>query len=93
MPIYYKNCSINQNGAWIEKNAELLIKRLPLCPYQGSLVVWDVRSCEPVRVVALGRGDACVFVRQLLLLGDGVACDFGNQLRVVRFPMVADKTE
>ncbi|PNF43351.1 hypothetical protein B7P43_G14464 [Cryptotermes secundus] len=61
---------------------------------QGSLVVWDVRTGDPVRVVKLGHCDGSVFVKQILLLRDSVACDYGNQLRIVHFPLVVtDKCE
>lgn len=60
---------------------------------QGSLVVWDVRTGDPVRVVKLGHSDGSVFVKQILLLHDSVACDYSNQLRIVHFPLVTDKSE
>jgi hypothetical protein len=35
-----------------------------------------------------------VFVKQILLLRDSVACDYGSQLRIVHFPLVVtDKCE
>ncbi|KAJ4442079.1 hypothetical protein ANN_11945 [Periplaneta americana] len=55
---------------------------------QGSLVVWDVRTGDPVRIVKLGDSDGSVFVKQILLLRDSVACDYSSQLRIVRFPLV-----
>nr|CAD7602502.1 unnamed protein product [Timema genevievae] len=60
---------------------------------QGSLVVWDVRTGVPVRVVKLGHNDGCVFVKHIMLLRDSVACDYGNQLRIVHFPLITDKCE
>nr|CAD7427831.1 unnamed protein product [Timema monikensis] len=59
----------------------------------GSLVVWDVRTGVPVRVVKLGHNDGCVFVKHIMLLRDSVACDYGNQLRIVHFPLITDKCE
>lgn len=61
--------------------------------FQGSLVVWDVRTGEPVREVRLGHKDSCIFVKQMLALRDSVVCDFGRQLKVVRFPLVSDKMD
>lgn len=56
--------------------------------------MWDVRTGDPVRVVKLGHRDGSVFVKQILLLRDSVACDYGNQLRIVHFPLVlTDKCE
>jgi len=69
----------------------LLILHILLC--QGSLIVWDVRTGDPVRVVKLGHSDGSVFVKQILLLRDSVACDYSNQLRIVHFPLVTDKSE
>ena len=66
---------------------------LRLVRFQGSLVVWDVRTGEPVREVRLGHTDSCIFVKQMLALKDSVVCDFGRQLRVVRFPLVSDKLD
>lgn len=71
----------------------MLTHSLLVTSKQGSLVVWDVRAGDPVRLVRLGHADSCVFVKQLLLLRDSVVCDYGNQLRIVRFPLATDKTE
>ena len=60
---------------------------------QGSLIVWDVRTGDPVRVVKLGHNDGSVFVKQILPLRDSVACDYSNQLRIVRFPLVVNKCD
>jgi len=56
-------------------------------------VVWDVRTGEPVREVRLGHKDSCIFVKQMLALRDSVVCDYGRQLRIVRFPLVSDKLD
>lgn len=64
-----------------------------LLMFQGSLVVWDVRTGEPVREVRLGHKDSCIFVKQMLALGDSVVCDYGRQLRIIRFPLVSDKLD
>lgn len=71
----------------------MLTHSLLVTSKQGSLIVWDVRAGDPVRLVRLGHSDSCVFVKQLLLLRDSVVCDYGNQLRVVRFPLATDKTD
>ncbi|KAG8239294.1 hypothetical protein J437_LFUL019075 [Ladona fulva] len=80
----------------------MLTHSLLITSKQGSLVVWDVRTGDPVRIVRLGNNDSCVFVKQILLLRDGGAggwggeaiCDYGNQLRIVRFPMAStEKTD
>ncbi|KAG8338712.1 hypothetical protein J6590_000391 [Homalodisca vitripennis] len=71
----------------------MLTHNLLITSRQGSLVVWDVCSGEPVRIVKLGHSDNCVFVHQIVLVHDSVACDYGKQLRIVRFPMVHDKMD
>lgn len=62
---------------------------------QGSLTVWDVRTGDTIRKVTLGDQDSCVFVKQILHITQAysVVCDYGNQLRIVRFPLVHDKFE
>lgn len=71
----------------------MLTHHLLITSNQGSLVVWDVRTGEPVREVRLGHKDSCIFVKQMLVLRDSVVCDFGRQLRIVRFPLVSDKLD
>nr|XP_050850645.1 sterol regulatory element-binding protein cleavage-activating protein [Vespula vulgaris]XP_050850646.1 sterol regulatory element-binding protein cleavage-activating protein [Vespula vulgaris]XP_050850647.1 sterol regulatory element-binding protein cleavage-activating protein [Vespula vulgaris]XP_050850648.1 sterol regulatory element-binding protein cleavage-activating protein [Vespula vulgaris]XP_050850650.1 sterol regulatory element-binding protein cleavage-activating protein [Vespula vulga len=71
----------------------MLTHHLLIASSQGSLVVWDVRTGEPVREVRLGHKDSCIFVKQMITLKDSVVCDFGRQLRIVRFPLVSDKLD
>lgn len=71
----------------------LVTHNLLITSKQGSLVMWDVRSGDPVRIVRLGDSDNSVFVKQIVNLGDSVVCDYGNQLRIVKFPIITDKTE
>lgn len=39
--------------------------------------------------VFAGQSDGCIFVRQILPLKDAIVCDYANQLRIVRFPLVS----
>ncbi|XP_076397627.1 SREBP cleavage activating protein isoform X2 [Megachile rotundata] len=71
----------------------MLTHHLLITSNQGSLIVWDVRTGEPVREVRLGHKDSCIFIKQMLVLRDSVVCDFGRQLRIVRFPLVSDKLD
>ncbi|XP_072761424.1 sterol regulatory element-binding protein cleavage-activating protein [Anoplolepis gracilipes] len=71
----------------------MLTHHLLITSNQGSLVVWDVRTGEPVREVRLGHKDSCIFIKQMLALRDSVVCDYGRQLRVIRFPLVSDKLD
>lgn len=71
----------------------MLTHHLLITSTQGSLIIWDVRTGEPVREVRLGHKDNSVFIKQMLPLRDSVICDFGRQLRIVRFPLVSDKMD
>ncbi|XP_063979282.1 sterol regulatory element-binding protein cleavage-activating protein [Diachasmimorpha longicaudata] len=71
----------------------MLTHQLLITSNQGSLVVWDVRTGEPMREVRLDHKDSCVYVKQMIALRDSVICDFGRQLRIVRFPLVSDKLD
>ncbi|XP_018321983.1 sterol regulatory element-binding protein cleavage-activating protein [Agrilus planipennis] len=70
----------------------MLTPHLVLTTRQGGLVVWDVRTGECVRTIVLGRS-ALVFVNQMIMLRDSVLCDFGNELRIVRFPLITHKCD
>lgn len=60
----------------------------------GSLLVWDVRSGDPVREVKLDLVNHRFCPKSLLLASGSVVCDYGSQLRIVKFPLVAiDKCE
>lgn len=59
----------------------------------GSLIVWDVRSGEPTREVKLDCANTQLCPKMLLPAAGSVICDYGSELRIVRFPLVADKSE
>ena len=44
-------------------------------------------------MVDLSRHDTCVHIRQLRVIDNCVVCDFGTQLRVVKFPLVLEKAD
>ncbi|XP_012288280.1 sterol regulatory element-binding protein cleavage-activating protein [Orussus abietinus] len=71
----------------------MLTHHLLITSNQGSLVVWDVRTGEPVREVRLSHKDSFIFVKQMVPVRDSIVCDFGRQLRIVRFPLVSDKLD
>lgn len=60
---------------------------------KGSLGVWDIRMGDPVRIVQLGHADDRVLVRQIRHVGHTIVCDYGKQLRVVRFPAIVEKVD
>lgn len=70
----------------------MLAPHLVVTGRNGGLVIWDVRSGECVRTIALGRSPF-VFINQLIMLRDAVVCDYGTQLRIVRFPLITHKFE
>lgn len=67
----------------------MLNDRLLVTSRRGSLLVWDVRTGEPIRVVRLGDADDSTFVRHVVVVRDNVICDYGTQLRIVSFPMIS----
>ena len=69
----------------------MLNDRLLLTSQQGSLVVWDVRSGEPIRQVRLGCADSSTFIRHIVVVRDNVICDYGTQLRIISFPMMSTR--
>lgn len=68
----------------------LLTPHLLVTSRTGGLALWDVRTGDCVRNIVLGHSPY-VFVRQLLLVRDAVLCDFGRELRIVRFPLITHK--
>lgn len=62
---------------------------------QGFIHVWDVATGVLVRAVTLSEYDSSIFVRQLhVTAGNSVlVCDYGPQLRVVRFTSVLEKDD
>ncbi|KAK9501038.1 hypothetical protein O3M35_002162 [Rhynocoris fuscipes] len=73
----------------------MLTHNLLITSKQGSLILWDVRTGEPVRLIKLGRQDSYVYINNILPLQDHgqVICDYANSLIMVRFPFVRDKTD
>uniref|UniRef100_A0A182P5P6 Sterol regulatory element-binding protein cleavage-activating protein n=1 Tax=Anopheles epiroticus TaxID=199890 RepID=A0A182P5P6_9DIPT len=55
----------------------------------GALVVWDARSGEVVREVKLDCSNMQLCPKNMLPACGSVICDYGNQMRIVRFPLVA----
>ncbi|XP_018574713.1 sterol regulatory element-binding protein cleavage-activating protein [Anoplophora glabripennis] len=68
----------------------MLAQHLVVTARSGGLVIWDVRTGECVRTITLGRSPF-IFIKQLILLRDAVLCDYGKQLRIIRFPLITHK--
>lgn len=60
---------------------------------KGFLTVWDARLTEPLKIVRLGHSDGTAALRIIRQVGDTIVCSFGSQIRLVRFPMLADKVD
>lgn len=71
----------------------MLTHNLLVTSQQGSLVVRDVRTGDPVRIVRLGNHDHFVSVTAIVRLRGSVACDYGDFVRIVKFPLVRDKAD
>lgn len=71
----------------------MLTPSLLLTSKPGALLVWDVRTGEPVKEVKLDCAKQLVPKMILPAAADCVVCDFGNELRIVRFPLVAEKVD
>ncbi|XP_028162169.1 sterol regulatory element-binding protein cleavage-activating protein-like [Ostrinia furnacalis] len=56
---------------------------------RSGLTAYDLSSGDVIRRVLFGQSDGCIFVRQILPLKDAIVCDYANQLRIVRFPLVS----
>ena len=70
----------------------MLTPSLLLTSKPGSLMVWDVRTGEPTKEVKLDcNSQLCP--KLILPASDCIICDYGQELRIVRFPLVAEKVE
>ncbi|XP_073814075.1 SREBP cleavage activating protein [Musca autumnalis] len=70
----------------------MLTPSLLVTSKMGSLIVWDVRTGEPAREVKLDFSNLHLCPKVMMLAYDSVVCDYGNEIRVVRFPIVGDKS-
>lgn len=71
----------------------MLTPSLLLTSKPGSLIVWDVRTGDPMREVKLDCANSQLCPKIILPASDCIICDYGNELRIIRFPLVAEKTE
>ena len=62
--------------------------------FKGHISVWDVLTGRRVKTVLLGNDDTSVFVRFVNVCEHAtVVCDFGKELKIVKFPAVMDKAK
>ena len=62
---------------------------------EGFVHLWDIVTGSLVRAVSLSESDSSMFVRQLHVTADNsvLVCDYGSQLRVIRFTSVLEKDD
>lgn len=75
-------------------NVVMLSRTLFITGGQGHISVWDVLTGRRVKTVLLGNDDTSVFVRFVNVCEHAtVVCDFGKELKIVKFPAVMDKAK
>ncbi|XP_052246747.1 sterol regulatory element-binding protein cleavage-activating protein-like [Dreissena polymorpha] len=61
---------------------------------QGCLYLWDLHKGELVRTVSLRQGSSAPFLHHVHSLESStIVCDYGNEVKVIHFPMVLEKKE
>ncbi|XP_071812767.1 sterol regulatory element-binding protein cleavage-activating protein-like isoform X2 [Apostichopus japonicus] len=71
-----------------------LADKLFITAAQGSLIVWDIESGQPVQLVDLG--DCHQAIHRIVIDSDSgstVMCDYGRELRMVQFHLERNKAE
>ena len=72
----------------------MLTHNLLITGRQNNLVVWDVRLPDPVKLVKIAHPDCSQSVRIMCHLeDDALVCNYGNTLRLVRFPHCSGKSD
>lgn len=56
-------------------------------------MIWDVRSGEQTREIKLDCLNLHFSSKQILFAAGSVVCDYGNEMRIIRFPVVNDKCD
>ena len=60
----------------------------------ASLLVWDVRLAQPVKIVRLGGGlDTAARVTSVRQCGDTLICAVDNMIKLVKFPILTQKID
>lgn len=59
----------------------------------SSLVVWDVRLSQPVKIVRLGSVQSQARVNIIRQSGDTLICSCDNQIKLVKFPILTQKID
>lgn len=64
-----------------------------MASFAGALVIWDVRSGDQTREIKLDGLNSHLCPKKILFAAGSVVCDYGNEMRIIRFPMVNDKCD
>ena len=59
----------------------------------NSLVVWDVRLSQPVKIVRLGHVSSHSRVTIIKQSGDTIICSCDNTIKLVKFPILTHKID
>lgn len=61
--------------------------------FLGALMIWDVRRGEQTREIKLDCLNSHLCSKKILFASGSVVCDYGNEMRIIRFPVVNDKSD
>ena len=71
----------------------MLTHNLVVTASGSSLVVWDVRLTQPIKIVRLGSPGSNSRVTIIRQSGDTLICTLDQQIKLVKFPILTQKTE
>ena len=90
---YYLN-QIFINNFYSCSDLVMLTHNLLVTGRLNTLVVWDVRLPDPVKLVKIGHPEeSSQGVRIMCHMDDAIVCSYGNTLRLVRFPNFSGKSD
>ena len=83
-----------QSGGPYCSDLVMLTHNLLVTGRLNTLVVWDVRLPDPVKLVKIGHPEeSSQGVRIMCHLDDAIVCSYGSTLRLVRFPNFSAKSD
>ena len=88
------NFCLLQSGGPYCSDLVMLTHNLLVTGRLNTLVVWDVRLPDPVKLVKIGHPEeSSQGVRIMCHMDDAIVCSYGNTLRLVRFPNFSGKSD
>ena len=83
-----------QSGGPYCSDLVMLTHNLLVTGRLNTLVVWDVRLPDPVKLVKIGHPEeSSQGVRIMCHLDDAIVCSYGSTLRLVKFPNFSAKSD